>query len=259
MRERLAGAGRESVVAEDFDGRAIELAAGESLTVELLEGPQVVHLFALNRNDPDERYWAQETCLIEGLFLTRSSRLWGTMARFRPLLTVLEDTVADRPTGPGVAGKHHPAYGGAGTPAAWRAAGGRAAVSAWEQLAALLTERGLRPALIKDEACLFQKSRIDPHARRLEIEASDALAGDAVALYAEIDLVVLLALSPFLDGACSPAGNDPRPRAVALHTTGALAEPLAWPYPDVPYPDISLYEDATGKRTDRSEPTAGRG
>jgi uncharacterized protein YcgI (DUF1989 family) len=130
-------------------GHAVDLEAGELLTLELIEGPQIVNAFPFNTHDPDERFWAHETCLIEGLFLTRYSRLWGTMARFRPLMTVLEDTVTPLPIPRTAGGGHHPVYGGSGTPIDWRLAGGPAdALTTWEQFARALNDRKLSPGLL---------------------------------------------------------------------------------------------------------------
>jgi len=243
----------------DFEGLALEISAGSAMIVRLLDGPQVVHMFALNNDDPDERYWAHETCLIEGFFLSRYSRLWGTMARFRPLLTILEDSVSTSPQGDSIDGKHHPAYGGAGTPAAWRRSGGGPGVlSVWEQFAQLLSGRGISRSLIKDEVCLFQKTRINPYARRLELLPPDCVAGDQVALYAELDVLVLLALSPYIDGVTQPSGRATSARPVSISIVDRIADPLGWPYPDVPYPDISLYLDANGSRSLAPGVTAAR-
>lgn len=240
---------------------AVDVKAGELLSVELVEGAQIVNLFMLNASDPDERVWAHETCLIEGLFLTRYSRLWGTMARFRPLLTVLEDTVTALPNRGMVTGKHHPVYGGSGTPADWRIAGGRKGVmTTWEQFAAALEARKLSPGLIKDNACLFQKTTVDGHTKQFEILRSDALRGDRITFFAEIDLTVLLALSPYIDGSRPPRElGKAQPRAIEVRISTPLADPLPWPYPQMPYPDLSLYLNADGVRSEEAVPTPGRG
>lgn len=241
-----------SRVLRDDGGLACRVAAGQALRLRLLEGAQIVHCFPFNADDPDERYYAQHTILIEGLWLTRFSRMFGTMARYRPLMTVLEDTVA-APRGPGLSspGWHHPAFGGWGTPADWRFSGGRGGVrSAWEQLVGLLRAGGHDPALVKDEACFFQKVAIDPDGRAVRHLGSDAMAGDCVTLFAEIDLVVLLALSPYRDGSRPAAAiGDGGPRAVEVTVFEALATPLAWPYPGEPYPDIGGYLDERGRRS----------
>lgn len=247
---------RETHLLDEPSGASFRVDAGELLTVELLEGAQIVNMILLNASDPDERFWAHQTCLIDGLFLTRWSRLWGTMARLRPLMTVLEDTVAVRPL-PGVtAAKHHPVLGGSGTPAAWYYSGGRmGAKSVWSQFARTLAERSLGPELIVDDASLFQKAAVE--GGRLETYPSDALASDRLTFFAEIDLIVVLALSPSVDGSVPPSRVRSRPRPVQATIIEAIAEPVGWPYAGIGYPDLSLYLDASGVRSTDAVPTPG--
>lgn len=239
------------------EARPVELQAGELLTLELVEGPQIVNLFALNPHDPDERIWTQDMCLIEGIYLSRFNRLWGTMARYRPLLTIVEDTVT---TLAGI-GRHHFLFGGFETSADWQLQGGKEGVeSTWEQFTDALESRSLEPSLLdKGYISLFQKVAVDGPTQQFQIYPSDARAGDRVTLFAEIDLLVLLALSPYIDGSRSPAEiGDPQPRAVKITVRERVAEPLGWPYPGVPYPDLSLYEDSEGHRVDEPVATPGR-
>ncbi len=246
----------EQVVA-DPAGYRLDVKAGELLTVELIDGPQIVNMLAFNSDDPDERFWAHQTCLIDGLFLSRWSRLWGTMARLRPLMTVLEDTVATRPIDGVVAPKHHPVLGGAGTPAQWHySGGGMSAMSSWAQFARGLEASGLGAELIVDNACLFQKSAVE--GGRVTTYPSDALRGDRLTFFVEIDLAVLLALSPCLDGSDPPNQIRSSPRAVKVAVTEPVAEPLAWPYEGMGYPDLSLYLDSNGVRSTEATPTPGR-
>lgn len=240
----------------DLDGAAIELEAGSAAVFTLLEGPQIVNVWAFNRDDPDERIW-HESVIREGIFLRRHTRVWGTMARYRPLLTVLEDTVVADPDLP--AAQHHPYYGGSGTPGDWAHAGGAPGVNTtWEQFAALLRERGLGPEGLNEHLCLFQRSLVDPDRQRIEILPSNATAGDRVALFAEIDLCLLVALSPYLDGS-TPASElgVPSPRAVRIELTAPLATPLPWPYEGISYPDMSLYLGPDGTRSTEPTPTPG--
>jgi uncharacterized protein YcgI (DUF1989 family) len=250
-----------STVLADTGGLACHLSAGQAVRLRLLEGAQIVHVFPFNAADPDERYYAQHTILIEGLWLSRFSRMFGTMARYRPLMTVLEDTVAV-PRGPGGTspGWHHPVFGGWGTPADWRFSGGPSGVpSAWEQLAGLMRAGGHDPSSIKDEACFFQKVAIEADGRQVRHVGSDAMAGDHVTLFAEIDLVVLIALSPYQDGSRPAAAiGDAGPRPVEVTVFEALAPPLGWPYPGQPYPDIGRYLDEEGRRSTVVEDGFGR-
>jgi uncharacterized protein YcgI (DUF1989 family) len=238
----------------------IDVAAGAVVSIRLAAGPQIVNLFAYNTHDPDERLWAHETLLVEGMFLGRYSRLWGTMARFRPLLAILEDTVTTRPAPGAGAAKHHVIHGGSGTPADWHWASGPAdRLTTWEQLTAGLSQRGLPPELLKDNACLFEKAHLDPHSQRLRMLASDAVTGDAVTLFAEIDVTLVLALSPYVDGSRAPSQLESLlPRRIEILEYGPLVEPLGWPYPGMGYPDLSLYLGPDGSRSADPQPTAGR-
>jgi uncharacterized protein YcgI (DUF1989 family) len=262
-RARSLAAAAPAAERVDFDEPGplvVDVPAGSAVRVELTSGAQIVNLLPVNRHDPDERLWAHETCLVDGLWIRRWSRLWGTMARFRPLLTCLEDSVVliRRPGEEGA--QHHPVLGGSGSPAEWRWAGGDpAALTTWEQYAAALSARDLPHSLITDNACLFQKTQVDAYAQRLNILASDARRGDHVVFLAEIDLTLLLALSPYVDGSRLAAelhGVGPNP--VRVSVTAPLVEPLAWPAPDMGYPDLSLYLDATGTRSPVAGPTPGR-
>ena len=231
--------------------------AGSAIAFELLEGPQIVNVFMWNPSDPDERYWAEESMLIEGSNIQRYTRLWGTMARFRPLVTVIEDTVitmrrVDQPRA-----FHHFAHGGSGTPADWAARGGRAGVaSSWERLTAAMAQAELQPALLTENVSLFQKTAIEPVAQTITILPSDAMAGDRVIWFAEIDLSLAVALSPY--GGGIPIDQlDGTTRPVRVTVQEGVAEPLSWPYDGVPYPDLALYEDADGRRDRAVEPTPG--
>lgn len=252
---------RTTSILDGNRGTICQLNAGELIRFRLLAGAQIVHLFPFNTHDPDERYYAHHTVLIEGLWLARYSRLFGVMARYRPLMTILEDTVTPprSPSAHVAPGRHHTVFGGAGTPLDWRLGGGRHGVlSTWEQQALLLENLGLSPGLIKDEACLFQKVAIDPYSQQLLPQPSDALPGDVVTLFAELDLTVLVTLSPYVDGGRTAAAvGDEQPRPVEITIYDRIADPLPWPYPGQPYPDISLYLDETGARSDVPAPTPG--
>ena len=221
---QTARAPEDTRVLDGFDGLATDLDAGSLLSIELLDRPQIVNLFAFNRHDPLERIWHQ-SLISESVFLHPFARIWGTLPRYRPLLTMIDDSLSDR-LGPGHA--HHVGLGGAGTPADWRALDGRPDTrTTWEQLAGLLADRGLGSHLLTQNFSLFQRSRIDPGAQRIDILPSLASAGDRVVLFAEIDLCVLLALSPYLDGGSDPGDLDAGgPAPVRIGITPAAATPL---------------------------------
>lgn len=248
--------GTSSEVAGDT-GIIVKAPAGSAVAFELLEGPQITNVFMWDSEDPDERYWAEETMLIEGSNMQRYTRLWGTMARFRPLATVIEDTVVNlrRPGAPQAF--HHFVHGGSGTPADWAARGGREGVSStWERLTAAMATAGLAPDELTENLSLFQKTAIEPMAQTISILPSDALAGDRMIWFSEVDLTLAVALSPYAGGGTPPAELDGSTRPVRVTVQEGIAAPLGWPI-GVPYPNLSLYEDAGGKRDRAIGPTLG--
>jgi len=199
--------------------------------------------------------------LIEGSHLQRSTRLWGTMARFRPLATVVEDTVVTMRRSGEPQAFHHFTHGGSGTPADWRYRGGRAGVpSSWERLTRAMRDVGVEEYQLTENVSLFQKTAIDPVSQVLTILPSDAVPGDRVVWFAEIDLMVAVAASPYREGGVPITELDGATREVIVQVETGVATPLGWPYPGVAYPDLSLYLDpATGKRARNVAPTTGIG
>lgn len=240
-------------------GAVVRVYPGEIVDILLLEGPQIVHLFALNPRDPDERLWAQNTGITESVFLSPFVRLWSTMPRFRPMLTVLEDDVGERENSPNSGeGRHHFIIGGWQTPREWTEHGGPSDVpSAWERLGEALGKCGLPSSLLMDELCLFQRVAIDPISHDLTILPSQARAGDRVRLFVEYELLLVLALNPYREGGVSAAESGHSVREVDVVVYPSVASPLPWPYPGVPYPDLSLYLNADGVRSEIPTATPG--
>lgn len=241
-------------------GTIVSLVAGDIATIKLESGPQIVNLFIFNSHDPDERLWAQFSSVIEGAFLRRYSRLWSTMAKCRPMATVIEDTVAPTSEYGTAIGKHHFLFGGSETPADWRAGGGPIGIkSTWERLVDALETSGWDAGILTDCVCLFQKTAIDPQTQRLQIFPSDAKAGDRLVLFAELDINLVFALSPYRDGSRSAAELDGSVDEVTVSVHRNVAEPLGWPYKGISYPDLGLYEDASGSRSTAVMATPGHG
>jgi uncharacterized protein YcgI (DUF1989 family) len=166
------------------------------------------------------------------------SRMWSTMPWFRALLTVLEDSM-DRA---GLGGRHHFVLDGWETPATWLADGGDVVVpSAWDRFARLLSVRGIDPKLHRDHVALFRKVAIDAGSQTLRLLPTDARAGDRIVLYAESDLDVALVPSPYRGGGSRASEMDGCVNPVRAESWSSGIEPLGWPYPGVPYPDVRPY------------------
>jgi uncharacterized protein YcgI (DUF1989 family) len=203
---------------------AMRVGAGDVVRIVQSGGPRIVHLFAISPRDPDERLWVQESLVNDGIFLSRFSRVWGTMARYRPLLTVIEETV-------NTSGRngHHFIIGG---------------VAVNDALRELLVAYDLDPAALKDELTLFSRVALDPETGSIEQAPSAAVDGDSIAFLAEAELLVFLV----------PGAGTGRP---ALEIHRSVAKPPPWPLPGMAYPDLSLYHDARQVRNTRAEPTRG--
>jgi uncharacterized protein YcgI (DUF1989 family) len=193
--ERL---GRTQVEGEEhrvyLEGAAIDVDAGSLLLLELCEDAQTVDLFAFNRDDPYERIWHQ-SLVSESVFLTPPARLWGTLPRYRPLLSLVSASLTDR---------HHVVLGG--TESAGR-------------LATLMESRHVPRHLLTQTVSLFRRSRIDPERQALEALPSHAQAGDTVTFFAELDLCVLAV---------------PRRGELRLVVSRPTADPLGWPFDPQP-------------------------
>lgn len=232
-----------------MDGVVITLAPSDILRLTVIERAQVVHMYAWNPDDPDERIWTNETSSKEDAFLAVDHRIWGTMARFRPLLTVVEDSVGARQVPGDGQGRHHFVLGGWETPFAWAVGGGNPEIpTTWHRFRALLDAAGVDPVLYRDHVSLFQRVMVDMSTQHFDVVGSDAQAGDRLAFFAEIPLAVALVPSPYREGGTWPADLDGTTNPVRWEILHVDVPPPGWPYPGVPYPDLTRYVDKRGHR-----------
>ena len=231
-------------------GNVVHLDAGDLLSVALDDGAQIVHLDAWSTTDPTDRLWPHETSGIEGCFLGLGHRLWTTMPVFRPLLSVVVDTLGEPACVRGE-GRHHLVLSGWDVPAIWQLEGGSHDVpTAWEHFRRLSDLVGVDPALHRDAISLFQRTRIDPATGRLQRLPSLADTGDRVVLFAEADVSVALVPSAWRGGGLRASDCDGTVAATSWQVARSESPPLGWPTGGVPYPDIARYvpgvRDSTG-------------
>ena len=97
---------REQFTIPKETGKGVVVQRGHTVRFVIIEGPQIADVNVFNAQDPAEHLRAMETLNREGFWLTRFSRLWSNMPRFRPLMTIIEDTVRTKP-GQGEPHHHH--------------------------------------------------------------------------------------------------------------------------------------------------------
>ena len=162
--------------------------------------------------------------------MTRGSRLWGTMPLYRPLATVIADTVSQR-VEPGET-RHHILLGAHCTKYMWLLATGRADhPNCYDQLCQAVDAAGIARELIHDNVNFFQRTRLDPVSDQYVTEASAVIAGDYVELYAELDLVVAISACPMGSGRFRAEGGQRDTQRLLATTYRASHQPPTFSYP----------------------------
>lgn len=209
-------------------GKGFTVRRGCTARFVTIEGAQIADVDIFNADDPSEHLWANQTLNREGFWLTRFSRLWSNMPRFRPLMTIIEDTVRAKP-GEGESHHHH-IFGGHCNPYYWLVATGQQGHSScYDNLVSAIRPFGLGPEYVHDNLNLFQKTTKDVNGVLHTVE-SDAGVGDFVEFYAEIDVLMAISLCPRGSGKTLPSDpfQDTHPLRVEIYETGI--EPVEFSY-----------------------------
>jgi uncharacterized protein YcgI (DUF1989 family) len=215
---RVQAAKNDYVRIADFEipsptGKAFRVNRGQIARFLISSGPQIVDLDVFNAESPRERLWANQTLNREGFWLSTFSRLWSNMPSFRPLATIIEDTVAtDQSAGPA---RHHHIFGGHCNPFFWQVATGRSGLpNCYENLCQAVSEFGLPPESVHDNLNLFQKTLLASDGMMRTVR-SDARKGDFVDFYAEINLILAASLCP--RGSGGTEASDPIQERHPIH------------------------------------------
>jgi uncharacterized protein len=221
----------ERLVIPKESGKGFIVRRGQVARITAIDGAQIADVDFFNADDPRERLWANQTLNREGTHLTTFNRLWTNMPRFRPIMTIIEDTVVNIPEPKGA--RHHYIFGAHCTPYFWQLAlGKRARSSCYENLVAAIEPFGLKADAVHDNLNLFQKSRIDLDAGRRTTVPSDVKQGDYVEFFAELNVLMAVSACPVGSGRFRVDGGeceaDTKPLGVDIYDTGV--EPLPFDY-----------------------------
>jgi uncharacterized protein YcgI (DUF1989 family) len=221
----------EFVIPLEERGKAFILQPGQSARIVCVEGPQIADVCIWNANDYKERFWNDYTLCREGFFLSTYSRLWSNLPMFRPLMTIIDDTVETKPTFPGA--KHHYCFGSHCNPHFWYWSLGDpdhpyvTKYNCWCNLTRAIEPFGLGPENLHDNINLFQKTHFELDTGLHPVEPSDAKKGDYVEFYAEMDVLMAISICPSGSGTShwSNAEEDTvLPLGIEIWDTGV--EPL---------------------------------
>ncbi len=214
------------------DARAIHVPAGSFLRILSVEGPQVGDLNLFNANDLTERFYSGKTRALHGTHVTRGDRLWSTFPHLRPLATIVADTLewyGIDAFGGGI----HDVIGTRCDPYTHRLLSGsdyhHCCHSNLTRALAAGTQMSLADAegLVHDVLNVFMCTGFTRDTGQYFMKASPVRPGDALTLFAEIDLLAILSACPGGDcgtvhssdvAVCHPLRMD-----VLTPVTGALA------------------------------------
>jgi aminomethyltransferase len=177
------------------DATAFELAAGEHLQIEDLQGCQVSDLVAFHRDRPGVGISTTVTrALVDGLFPLPGQGIYDPDGEL--LLTLLEDTVG-----------RHDTFGIACNRETYAALGYPDHPNCTDNFNRELAVFGYAPRRFYEPINWFYNTRIGRDGRIVEIEPALSKAGDYVLLRAERDLVAAASACP--DDVTPTNGFDP--------------------------------------------------
>ncbi len=206
-------------------GRGFYVRKGQSFRIIEAEGPQIGDLWFYNHNDPKkEHFWSNYTMVLEGVHMKKLSRLWSTMPRFRPMATVLEETVSSRGSPP-----HNIALGSFCTTESWELfTGVKGHNSCYMNGLQAIEPFGLSEYDLHDNLNIHMNVKIDANTGDVSVDKTECVKGDYVEFYAEIDLLVVLSVCPEGDGSSLRSSElTVRPLTVEIYDTHV--EPKTFP------------------------------
>jgi len=216
----------EFVVSLEERGKGYIVKKGQTARIVCIEGPQVVDVCIWNAHDYSERFWNDYTLCREGIFLSTFSHIWSNMPRFRPLMTIIDDTVETKPTFPGA--NHHYCLGSHCNPSFWYWALNEkdhpnvTTYNCWSNLKRAVEPFGLTADNLHDNINLFQKTHFELDTGLRPVEPSDAKKGDFVEFYAEMDVLMAVSICPSGSGTAhwSVPEQDVKPIGIEIYETG---------------------------------------
>ncbi|MGR0280138.1 urea carboxylase-associated family protein [Marinomonas dokdonensis] len=85
----------ETVKVPMRSGKAWEVPAGHIFRIRVSEGPQVGDFNMWNKHNPREKMWASRSRQLQRAHVSTHDRLWSTLPFLRPMVTIVDDSLAD--------------------------------------------------------------------------------------------------------------------------------------------------------------------
>ena len=212
------------------DAAAIEVPAGHILRLGCPEGPQVGDLNLFARGDLSERFFSGKTRALHGTHVSVGDRLWSCFPHFRPMATIIADSLDWYGTDAD-GGSVHDVIGTRCDPYTHRLLSGEdydrcchsnltRALAAHEGLSLAEAE-----AHVHDVLNVFMCTGFTRDSGRYFMKASPVRAGDHLDLFAEIDLLAVMSACP--GGDCGAGHSSDHAACHPLSMTVLRPEPQA--------------------------------
>ena len=216
----------ENTVIPPNNGKGFSVKKGQIFRIVQVEGPQVVDVALWNLHEPREIFRPEHSFLIEGWFVCENTRFWSDVPYFRPMATFIEDTVDNQ-----VGWHNHLVLGSHCTSEFLEMRSDRKGLNSCHvNLLQAIEPFGLSEENIQDNFCVCMPSRINDETGKMEITATKARAGDYVAFYAEIDLLVAVSVCPMGDGSFAATTREKiTVRPVGVEILDTVIEPQEFP------------------------------
>ncbi|MCX5512562.1 hypothetical protein C3941_04295 [Kaistia algarum] len=217
---------RKFTITVEEKASAFVVKRGQTFRIICEAGPQIADLCIWNAHDTSERFANEYTLTREGIWLARDMRLWSSLPHLRPMMTVIEDTVVNKPIHPGA--RHHYLFGAHCNPHVWYwVTGDRnhplvTHDNCYCNLTRAIQPYGLQARDLHDNVNLFMKCFVDSDSGLHPWEITDVKQGDYVEFYAEMDCLVAVSICPSASGRYTYAEQlEPtRPLGIEIFNTG---------------------------------------
>ena len=191
----------ETVLVPPRDARSIRVPSGAFLRIVSVDGPQVGDLNLFNAKDLSERFYSGKTRALHGTHVSTGDRLWSSFPALRPMATVVADTLdwygIDRD-----GGSVHDVIGTRCDPYTNHLLSGQdyhhCCHSNLTRAVAAAVDMPIEEAqgLVHDVLNVFMCTGFTRDTGQYFMKASPVRPGDALTLFAEIDLLAVLSACP---------------------------------------------------------------
>jgi len=193
-------------IAAPREAAAFRVMAGQFFRISSVEGPQVGDLNLWNADDLSEKFYSGKTRALHGTHITTGQRMWSSFPYFRPMATIVHDTLGWYGID-AYGGSVHDVIGTRCDPYTHRLlSGGDYHHCCHSNLTrALAAETGLSlpeaEAYVHDVLNVFMCTGFTRDTGQYFMKASPVRPGDYLEFFAEIDLLGALSACP--GGDCS--------------------------------------------------------